>query len=397
MAVNYNDKRFTQVNNEKAVALKENETTYNDMINNSDKYYQAQIDASKDWANTQTQLQNEQTDFAIEKIEQQKDQAHKDYIKEQTGAYVDWQKQSDPYGVNAEQRASQGMANGGYAESSQVAMYTAYQNRVATARDVYNRAVLNYDNAMKDARLQNKSILAEIAYKSLQQQLELSLQGFQYKNTLVLEKAKTKREIDNTYYGRYQDVLNQINTENALAEQKRQYDLSLAEQKRQHDESLKEQKRQHDETLKEQKRQFDVKNGGSSSGGSVKKSSGSSGGSVKKSSSSSSSVNKSSNKSSEPTVDMASVTALGYGPISASKLNSLVASGQVIEYEENGKLKYKRATASTSNKTTSSSKKTYNTANTVKTVGNNKKTTTKSSNKNAGSKTSDLLHRRFGL
>ena len=333
MAVNYNDKRFTQVNNEKAVALKENETTYNNMINNSDKYYQAQIDASKDWANTQTQLQNEQTDFAIEKIEQQKDQAYKDYIKEQTGAYVDWQKQSDPYGVNAEQRASQGMANGGYAESSQVAMYTAYQNRVATARDVYNRAVLNYDNAMKDARLQNKSVLAEIAYKSLQQQLELSLQGFQYKNTLVLEKAKTKREIDNTYYSRYQDVLNQINTENALAEQKRQYDESLKEQKRQHDETLKFQKDQFS-WQKEQAKKNSVSGSGSSGG---------SGGRVKKSSSGSSSVKGSSNKSSGLTVDMASVTALGYGPISASKLNSLVASGEVIEYEENGKLKYAKA------------------------------------------------------
>lgn len=287
MAVNYNDKRFTQVNNQKAVALKENETTYNDMINNSDKYYQAQIDASKDWANTQTQLQNEQTDFAIEKIEQQKDQAHKDYIKEQTGAYVDWQKQSDPYGVNAEQRASQGMANGGYAESSQVAMYTAYQNRVATARDVYNRAVLNYDNAMKDARLQNKSILAEIAYNSLQKQLELSLQGFQYKNTLVLEKAKTKREIDNTYYSRYQDVLNQINTENALAEQQRQYNESLKLQR----EQLAEQKRQHNETLAEQKRQFNVTQASKSS---------SSGGKVKGSSSSSKSSSGSSVKNSTP-------------------------------------------------------------------------------------------------
>lgn len=45
----------------------------------------------------------------------------------------------------------------------------------------------------------------------------------------------------------------------------------------------------------------------------------------------------------EPTVDMKSVIALGYGPISASKLNSLVASGEVIEYKENGKLKYKKA------------------------------------------------------
>lgn len=357
MAVNYNDKRFTQVNNEKAVALRENETTYNNMINQSDKYYQAQIDASKDWANTQQQLQQEKTDFAIEQINQQKDQTKQDYIKEQSGAYVDWQKQSNQYGVNAEQRASQGLANGGYAESSQVAMYVAYQNRVATAREVYNRAILNYDNAIKDARLQNSSILAEIAYNSLQQQLELSLQGFQYKNQLVLQKAQTKREIDNTYYDRYQNVLAQINTENALAEQQRQYNESLKFQR----EQLAEQKRQHNETLAEQKRQFNATQSSKISGGSGGSSGGSSGGKVKSAKTTNTEkrlaqankdlgVKNSSSKSSEPTVDMKSVIALGYGPISAKRLNELVASGQVVEYEQNGKLKYKKAQTTKLNK-----------------------------------------------
>lgn len=42
-------------------------------------------------------------------------------------------------------------------------------------------------------------------------------------------------------------------------------------------------------------------------------------------------------------VDKNSITALGYGPISASKLNSLITSGEVIEYEVNGVLKYKKA------------------------------------------------------
>ena len=211
MAVNYNDKRFTKVNNENKVALRENEKTYNNMIKSSDKYYQAQINASKNWADTQTKLQQEQTDFAIEQIGQQKEQTRQDYLKEQTGAYVDWQKQSNQYGANAEQRASRGLSDTGYTESSQVSMYNTYQNRVATARETYSRAILNYDNAIKDARLQNNSKLAEIAFNSLQKQLELSLQGFQYKNQLVLQKAQTKREIDNTYYSRYQDVLSQIN------------------------------------------------------------------------------------------------------------------------------------------------------------------------------------------
>ncbi len=221
--INYNDERFTEVEADKQEALSEAEQMYGDMINESDKFYQAQIDASKDWADKQAQLQQEQTDFAIEKIEQQKEQEHKDYIKEQSGAYVDWQRQSNPYGVNAEQIASMGLQNSGYAESSQVAMYTAYQNRVAAARESYKLAVLNYDNAIKEAILQNNSVLAEIAYKSLQQQLELSLQSFQYQNSLLIEKANKKAEIDDRYYNRSQNVLAQMNHENALDFQREQF------------------------------------------------------------------------------------------------------------------------------------------------------------------------------
>ena len=221
--VNYDDERFQQVQADKQAALADVEKTYGGMIGESDKYYQAQIDASKQWADKQTQLQQEQTDFAIEEINQQKQQAQKDYTKEQSGAYVDWQKQSNEYGANAEKEAAMGMGNTGFSESSQVSMYNTYQNRVMTAREAYTKAVQGYDNAITRARLQNNSILAEIAFKSFQQQLELSLQGFQYENNLVLEQANKKLEVANTYWARYQDVLNQINTENALAEEVRQY------------------------------------------------------------------------------------------------------------------------------------------------------------------------------
>lgn len=242
--INYDDKRFTQVNNEKNAALSEMEKTYGGMINDSDKYFQQQIDATEKWGAEQKKNQQAQTDFAIEKIEQQKDQAQKDYIKEQSGAYTDWQKQSDPYGVDAEKKAAAGMANSGYSESSKVSMYTTYQNRIVAARDVYNRAVLNYDNAIKDATLQNNAALAEIAYNTLQKSLELGLQGFQYKNQLLIEKANKKTELEQIYHSRYQDVLDQINKENALKEEVRQYNENLAEEKRQYDTTLKNQREQ---------------------------------------------------------------------------------------------------------------------------------------------------------
>lgn len=232
MAVNYNDKRFQQVENEKATALREVDSTYNNMINQTDKLYEDQINASKDWEQTQKDLQQQQTDLAIEKINQEKEWAKQDYLKEQKASYVDYQKQTDPYGQNADQMASLGLTGTGYAESSKVAMYTAYQNRVATARDSFNRAVVNYDLGIKDAIMQNNSALAEISYQALQTQLQLSLEGFQYKNQLLQQQLQTKHQTEDRYYNRWQDVLNQINTENALAEQQRQFNANLALQQR---------------------------------------------------------------------------------------------------------------------------------------------------------------------
>jgi hypothetical protein len=323
--INYNDNRFTEVEADKKAALSEVEKTYGGMINESDKYYQAQIDASKQWADKQSQLQQEQTDFAIEKIEQQKDQAEKDYTKEQSGAYVDWQKQSNQYGANAEQMASQGMQNTGFAESSLVSMYNTYQNRVATAREAYNLAVINYDNAIKEAQLQNNSILAEIAFESLQKQLELSLQGFQYKNQLLLEKADKKLAVDSEYYQRYQDVLKQINTENALAEEVRQFNETMAYNKSK-----------------------------SSGSGSIKKSSG---GSSKKTTvrdnrgtvkthGANAEVDKYINSGeNRAPVDTDSLVRAGYAGKSAASIDEAVRKGILIEYVEDGKLKYKKAFA----------------------------------------------------
>lgn len=225
--VDYNDERFDKVESEKNQAIANSNAVYDGMINSSDKYFNDLIQETKNYGETQKQVQQEQTDFAIEKIEQQKEQANKDYIKEQSGAYVDWQKQSSKHGVEAEKMASAGLTNTGYSESSQVSMYNTYQNRVATAREVYNRAVLNYDNAIKDAILQNNAALAEIAYNTLTKTLELSLQGFQYKNQLITDKLNKELEIDNIYYNRYQDVLQQINTENAMAEDIRQYNETM--------------------------------------------------------------------------------------------------------------------------------------------------------------------------
>lgn len=222
MANTYEDKKQEALYNyENSVrnAIDESNKTYDSMIAQSDNAYKDQInslEAQKNNTDPVSQAMKEQTDFAIEKIEQQKAQAQKDYTKEQSAAYVDWKKQINPYGANAEQMASMGMSNTGYSETSKVMMYTAYQNRVAVARESYNTAVQNYNNAMTEARMQNNSALAQIAADALAKQLELSLKMVEQRNDLLSDKVDQKLKIDSEHYSRYQDVLKQIYEEEAL-------------------------------------------------------------------------------------------------------------------------------------------------------------------------------------
>lgn len=240
--VNYEDERFKQNEANKQAALTESNQMYDQMRDQSEAFFNNQIEASKQWAEQQQQLQQDRTDFAVEQIEQQKAQTQKDYIKEQSGAYADWQKQSNQYGANAEQMASNGMSNTGYSESSQVAMYNTYQSRVASARQAVNEANLQYDNAMKEAILENNVTKAEIAMQALQEQLELALQGFQYGNDLLLQQTAAKQQIEANHQAQFQAILDQINQENALAEEVRQYNANLLEEQRQFNENMEFQK-----------------------------------------------------------------------------------------------------------------------------------------------------------
>lgn len=235
MAINYNDSRFAEVEKDKNAAIKQSNSTYDSLINQSSKYYDNLIQQSKDAAAKQTELQNQQTEFAIQKIEQQKDKAEKDYTKEQKGAYQDYMKQTNAYGSNMQAAGQQGLGGSGWSETIQAGFYNTYQNRYAQARENYNNIVMNYDNNIKEAQLQNSSALLQIYNQAQQEQLELALQNFTVIKDLSLNKLNTSIALDSEYNDRWRQVESQINTENALAEQIRQYNATLAEQKRQAD------------------------------------------------------------------------------------------------------------------------------------------------------------------
>lgn len=296
--------------------------------------------------------QNAQTEFAIDEIERQKDNAEKDYIKEQTGAYVDWQKQSSQHGVNAEKMAANGMQNSGYAESSKVSMYNQYQTRITAARESFVRIQADYDAAIANARIQNNSALAQIAADAMRQRLEIMLQ-FSMKNTeLLATMAQNKANLRQQNFSNYMSVYNQLL-------QEAQHKASLAEQKRQHDENLAFQREQ----FNWQKEQAAAKasSGGSSGGGgsgritktTVSKAKASKDDLDEMRSILSGKKNSGTEKQSQADkneggkdggyeLDTSSILKLGYGPISAKELDKLVRRGVVQEYVEDGKMKFRK-------------------------------------------------------
>lgn len=228
--IDYNDERFTNVTNEKNAAITNLNNTYNDMIGQTDEKYQGMIDTINTNADKQAELVKQQGQLAIDKIENEKTNAQNDYIKQQKGAYADWQRESAGQNVAM---AAQGLNHSGYSESSQLGLYNTYQNRVGLAKESLDRTMADYNLAAKDAMLQNSSALLQIYADAAKEAAALSLEAFQYKNGLITELTNKQMQYDTEYYNRWKDVQNQINSENQFKENIRQYNEQMAYKKEQ--------------------------------------------------------------------------------------------------------------------------------------------------------------------
>ena len=233
MAVNYNDERFQQVEDEKQEQLNQYNQTYDNLIAEREDLTNQQQGLVDQWQQTQNENLDKQFQFQQDLINQQKAETEKAYEKEAKSAYTDYQKEIDRYGVSREQQVANGLNNSGYSESSNVSMYNTYQNRLATAKESMDKAYLEFDNAIREAQLTNDVTKAENALTALEQKLNISLEAFNYKDTATQNKLNWQQQINSDYYNRYQNVLNQINYENEQAEAIRQYNEQMKFQQEQ--------------------------------------------------------------------------------------------------------------------------------------------------------------------
>lgn len=233
MAINYNDDRFLQLEEEKKNQLEQTNQQFNDLINEREDITNQQNDLINKWEQTQNENLDKQLQYQQDLINQQKQEAEKAYQQEATSAYSDYRKETDAYGVSREQQVGAGLGNTGYSESSRTSMYNTYQNRLATSKKTMDDAYLEFNNAIREAQLSNDVTKAENALQSLQQKLQIALEGFNYKSEQTQNKLNWQYQIGNDYYNKYQDVVDQINYENQQAEAIRQWEEEMAFQKQQ--------------------------------------------------------------------------------------------------------------------------------------------------------------------
>ena len=207
MAVNYKA-QLDQLDEQEKAALAENEQYFKDHAAASDAAYDSEIAGVADWKTQQEGIQNERNSFELQKIEQQQEQAKQDYEKEQRAAYTDWQKQSATHGVAAEQMAAAGMTGSGYAESSKVQMYTAYQRRLVAAKESMDKLTISFNNAMTEARLQNSSALAQIAYEAYEKESKLIMAKLGARDDIFAAQQESAEKIADAFGDKREEITN---------------------------------------------------------------------------------------------------------------------------------------------------------------------------------------------
>lgn len=194
--------------------------------------YANNINQQNDLLNQQSNIQTEQskanTEQVINEIEQQRKYAQQDFNKEARGAYQDYKKLTNPYGVQAENVFSNGLGNSGYSETSKLNAYNTYQNRYATARESTDRLMEDFNNQITQAKLSGNKELAEIALNKLQTQMDNLWNQLSFDTTLTSNKVNYDQWLKQFEYQKQQDEIANAFAREQFEYQKQQDAISNA-------------------------------------------------------------------------------------------------------------------------------------------------------------------------
>lgn len=232
------DERLALINEQKQQAINNSNNTYNNLLQDNQNLYNQQQNYTSEWEKTQNEVLDKQLAFNENKINQQKEIAMQNKETEERKAKNDFIAYTNPYGLQAEQFASQGLLNSGVSETAKLGGFNSYQNRLASANKVMQDAFRKYDNDINQARLNNDVQKAQNALNKLEMNLKYSESFYNNKNTITQNQLSNNQNLDSEYYNRYNTEYNNIQAEKQKAEQIRQWEAEIAEQKRQYDLNL---------------------------------------------------------------------------------------------------------------------------------------------------------------
>lgn len=150
----------------------------------------------------QQEITNKQTEMNVAELERNKEEVDKDTDKTNKALYAEYRKATNPYGSNAENLASYGLGNSGYAESTQTNLYNTYQKNITDTLNNARDLKADFDVQISKARQTGDITLAQNALEIYNQKIQLLTQEYELKNNR-----------EQFLYQKEQDALSQSNWE----------------------------------------------------------------------------------------------------------------------------------------------------------------------------------------
>jgi hypothetical protein len=236
------NQRISGLETEQQQLIDDYNKQYENRLNEYQNLQDQQAQNIQTWHDMQTEQQEKQTQHELDLINQNKEEAAQQTRAEQSNAYVDYLRSMNEFSGSAEQLAARGLTGTGFAKNQDIAMNIAYQNRVSSANAALMKSNREFDNQINEALLAKDSNLAMLAYQKMQQEYDLALQGFTYRDNLAQQKLAYETQTRDSYFNKintYRDMIetykNYItqNEQNKIKEQ--QWEREFAEQKRQNE------------------------------------------------------------------------------------------------------------------------------------------------------------------
>lgn len=147
-----------------------------------DKYvanYNQMLDKS---LQQQNDIVNKQTQMQVDSLGRQKEDIDRETVQQNRALYQDYKKNSNPFGQQAENLAGQGLANSGYAETTQARMYNTYQNNITATLNNARQLKADVDFQINQARQTGDITLAQNALQLFNQRMQLLSQEYDMRN-----------------------------------------------------------------------------------------------------------------------------------------------------------------------------------------------------------------------